>query len=81
MKPREICVLDSLFLGLAAYCIGQFIFVLDLKAEHPDWRVAPCALMSLAWPYLTARRCVVFCRAYAELKRLARAQASARRPS
>jgi hypothetical protein len=57
-------MLNSFFLALAAYAIGQIIFVMEMKADHPDWRILPIGLMSLAWPYLTVRRCIVFWRAY-----------------
>jgi hypothetical protein len=56
--------LAIILLALGAYVIGQAVFVLEMMGEHPDWRPAPCWLLSVAWPYLTVRRCIVFWRAY-----------------
>jgi hypothetical protein len=50
-------------LTVAAYAIGQCIFVAEMMTDHPDWRPLPCWILSLAWPYLTVRRCIVFWRA------------------
>jgi hypothetical protein len=55
--------LDWFWLAILAYWIGQIITVAELKAEHPDWRLFPCAIMGLAWPYLVVLRCVAFWRA------------------
>jgi tryptophan-rich sensory protein len=55
---------NYILLAFAAYALGQIIFVLEMMAEHPDWRPFPCWLISLAWPYLTVRRCIVLWRAY-----------------
>jgi hypothetical protein len=56
--------LDSILLVFAAYAIGQIIFMIEMLAEHPEWRLMPCWVLSLAWPYVTIRRYVVFWRAY-----------------
>jgi hypothetical protein len=40
----------------AAYWIGQIIFVMEIRAQHPDWLLLPCGIIALAWPYLTLRR-------------------------
>ena len=52
------------YLAVAAYWIGQIIFVMEMKTEHPDWLLVPCGLIAMAWPYLTARRCVAVWRAW-----------------
>jgi hypothetical protein len=43
-------------LAAAAYWIGQIIFVMEIRAQHPDWLLLPCGIIALAWPYLTLRR-------------------------
>jgi hypothetical protein len=47
-----------LLLALAAYCIGQIIFLLEMKAERPDRHLIPCAVKALAWPLLVVRRSI-----------------------
>jgi hypothetical protein len=59
-------LLHYFLLTLAAYSIGQVIFVLEMKSEHPDWQLLPCGLLALAWPYVTVRRGIVFWRALQE---------------
>jgi hypothetical protein len=50
-------------LVVVAYWIGQIIFVVEMRAEHPDWLLLPCGLIALAWPYLTFRRTAAIWRA------------------
>jgi hypothetical protein len=51
--------LDYIFLAFCAYSIGQLIFIFEMMGKHPQWRAMPLWLFSLAWPYLTVRRCIV----------------------
>jgi hypothetical protein len=54
---------DWFLLAVAAYWIGQIIFVVEMRAEHPDWLIIPCGLIAMAWPYLTVRRSIAIWRA------------------
>lgn len=56
-------MLDWFLLAFAAYWIGQVIFVVEMRADHPEWLLLPCGLIGLAWPYLTARRSIAIWRA------------------
>jgi hypothetical protein len=55
--------LTWLLFTLTAYWIGQIIFVMEMRAEHPDWLLFPCGLIALGWPYFTVRRYVSLWRA------------------
>jgi hypothetical protein len=61
-EPRRDHLLDWFWLAFLAYWIGQIITLLELKSEHPDWRLLPCAVMGMAWPYLVIVRCIAFWR-------------------
>jgi len=56
--------LNWFYLAFAAYWIGQVIFVMEMRAEHPDWLLVPCGLIALAWQYLTISRSLALWRAW-----------------